>query len=382
MAPKETESEAPSLARRLVSSAARSALALGVALCVLELCARVLGLGLPPRERSDMRALRLAVSDQVAPGLNQTLNPGAVGSSTYIDPHSGAERVVEYAVSSQGMRDREFALPKPPGVLRVLVLGDSVTFGTGVPAEATFPKVVERALAERLPERPVEVLNAGVPATNTGQQVAWFEFQMLQYEPDLVFVCSTLVDASGFGVPRNDVQGESARWIERLGLTSGRLHVDQLDDFPPSFRRTTWLRSHSVLADRLAHELYGRLRGDLELERYRLDWQPDSPGVGRIRRALQRLRELSAEHEFQLWVGMFPFLTELSENYPFAEQHAHMQALCEALGLRYFDLLQPLLGQDGTALKVHPHDRHPGERAHQLVGEWIAERLLEQLAAG
>ena len=34
--------------------------------------------------------------------------------------------------NSLGFREREFALPKPPGVCRVMVLGDSFTWGAGL----------------------------------------------------------------------------------------------------------------------------------------------------------------------------------------------------------------------------------------------------------
>src|SRR5207249_3921454 len=41
-------------------------------------------------------------------------------------------------VNSLGFRDREFALHKSPGVFRVPTVGDSVTFGFGVPLEDTY----------------------------------------------------------------------------------------------------------------------------------------------------------------------------------------------------------------------------------------------------
>ncbi|MEN8162386.1 MAG: hypothetical protein ABFS41_20105, partial [Myxococcota bacterium] len=41
---------------------------------------------------------------------------------------------VPIVVSSRGMRDREFDLEKPPGVFRIIALGDSWTAGLGVHA--------------------------------------------------------------------------------------------------------------------------------------------------------------------------------------------------------------------------------------------------------
>ena len=49
-------------------------------------------------------------------------------------------------ISAQGLRDREFAIPKPPDVWRVLILGDSVTYGFNVDISATFAKRLESLL--------------------------------------------------------------------------------------------------------------------------------------------------------------------------------------------------------------------------------------------
>lgn len=43
-------------------------------------------------------------------------------------------------VSAQGLRGGEYAIPKPPGTLRILVLGDSTTYGFRVEPGATFAK--------------------------------------------------------------------------------------------------------------------------------------------------------------------------------------------------------------------------------------------------
>lgn len=66
----------------------------------------------------------------------------------------------EYVVSinSLGFRDREFG-KKDSGVYRIVALGDSFTWGMGVSAEKSWPKVLEALLREERPN--VEIANLG-----------------------------------------------------------------------------------------------------------------------------------------------------------------------------------------------------------------------------
>ena len=53
----------------------------------------------------------------------------------------------EMKINPLGLRDREdITKEKPPGVYRIVVLGDSTTVGWGVPFEKLYPKLLERSL--------------------------------------------------------------------------------------------------------------------------------------------------------------------------------------------------------------------------------------------
>ncbi|HUE29786.1 MAG TPA: SGNH/GDSL hydrolase family protein [Verrucomicrobiae bacterium] len=93
---------------------------------------------------------------------------------------------VRYAVNADGFRDRAYARPKPPGTFRVVVIGDSLAFGYGVPLEASFPKLLEASLVNLLPG--AEVLNLGVCGYNPFTEAALFTDVGITYEPDLVLV--------------------------------------------------------------------------------------------------------------------------------------------------------------------------------------------------
>ncbi len=100
-------------------------------------------------------------------------------------------------INSQGLWDREHAIPKPPGVYRVVLLTGSIANDGGVPYSDRFHEVLERRLAGALPDgRRIEVINVSCEGYNTQQQVRLLERVGLRYEPDLVVVGYMLTSAS------------------------------------------------------------------------------------------------------------------------------------------------------------------------------------------
>lgn len=94
-----------------------------------------------------------------------------------------------YSINSKGIRDREFEIPKPEGVFRIIVLGDSVTFGTEYPAALTYPKILEKLLNAKTESNiRYEVLNAGVCSYNAVQKFLLLKHKLLDYEPDMIIV--------------------------------------------------------------------------------------------------------------------------------------------------------------------------------------------------
>jgi lysophospholipase L1-like esterase len=105
---------------------------------------------------------------------------------------------VPVKINALGFRDdRSYSLAKPAGTFRVLVLGDSVTFGHGALWETTYPYLLEQRLREWRPDVNWQVWNLGVPGYNTSQELAYLEDVGSRFDPDLVivgFYANDLVD--------------------------------------------------------------------------------------------------------------------------------------------------------------------------------------------
>lgn len=85
-----------------------------------------------------------------------------------------------------GLRGELPAIPKPAGVTRVLVVGDSSLYGHGVNDDETFPAQLESALLG-LGQR-VEVVNGGTPGYSTEQTRLMLEELGWGLEPDLLVI--------------------------------------------------------------------------------------------------------------------------------------------------------------------------------------------------
>jgi hypothetical protein len=106
--------------------------------------------------------------------LGWSLMPNASGSS------SRTGQKITYRINSKGLRDDETDYAKPAGTFRIVLLGDSRTFGYAVPIEKHFSKLIEGYFAH------VEVINMGVSGFGVDQELLFLRSEGFRYQPDLV----------------------------------------------------------------------------------------------------------------------------------------------------------------------------------------------------
>lgn len=95
---------------------------------------------------------------------------------------------------SQGLRAPIHPLAKPGGVLRIMAMGCSTTFGWGVDDDESWPARLE-ALLHDGGYRSVEVINAGQPGYTSFQGRWLWETVAHRYQPDLVLLGFVVQDA-------------------------------------------------------------------------------------------------------------------------------------------------------------------------------------------
>jgi hypothetical protein len=91
-----------------------------------------------------------------------------------------------YALSDmRGPEPRAFDLPKPQDTFRVIVVGESSVQGYPYSSELAFPRQLQLVLERQLPDRRVEVLNAGIVGISTTLLVDVVR-HILAVDPDLI----------------------------------------------------------------------------------------------------------------------------------------------------------------------------------------------------
>lgn len=91
-------------------------------------------------------------------------------------------------INSNGLHDVERAYAKPPGSLRLLMLGDSFTAALEVPYEASYARRLERELRSHVAPLTPEVINGGVGGFATVNELLFYRQEGVRYRPDLVIL--------------------------------------------------------------------------------------------------------------------------------------------------------------------------------------------------
>lgn len=123
-------------------------------------------------------------------------------------------------INSLGLRNRETTYENSDGDKRVLILEDSMTAAMQVPLDTTFSSVLERGLNASAGSANGEVINAGVNAFGTDNELIFYRLEGSRFEPDLVVLSVYLA---------NDVYNNS-RFLETRRGGSDHKPYFELDE--------------------------------------------------------------------------------------------------------------------------------------------------------
>jgi hypothetical protein len=102
------------------------------------------------------------------------------------------DKLVE--TNSIGIRDKDYSSYPGPNVVRGLAIGDSQTFGNGLVLSETWPKLLESRMNSQGGSKKWEILNCGLPATDTWQHEIILNRMIQVYHPNIVILAVYIND--------------------------------------------------------------------------------------------------------------------------------------------------------------------------------------------
>ena len=337
-----------------------------------------------------------------AAGGTVTPVPGYRGAMTV----QGRECTIR--ISSSGLRGPDLP-PRVAGEKRVLVLGDSMTFGSGVEDDETFCAALERKLS-KAGDPPVRVLNAGVPAYGVREMAMRFARLDPELEPDAIVACVYIgndfeddvevdrVVVGGYMLSSAAAKAVANSWRARLAMSSrvALLGERLWERFSPETGLWTEIgEAAAAIGDSAAFEGWPE-RGQ-RLECLFMDREPPGPvqaaAFARLDAAVAELQALTAGRPLLVvvlptWRHCWPGAYELSltqlELDPSAHRKGNTQAAvrraAEAAGVSCLDLSEPLAAHaDPLQLFIHG-DYHFTVAGHEVVAKELATAVAPMLA--
>ena len=289
-------------------------------------------------------------------------------------------------------RHKGYSLAKDPNTFRIVVLGDSYTFGQGVEKDKTFPAVLEKLLNGMGADVKFEVVNLGFCGLNTmieAQILAEYginpdtwapdpNYRGLAYQPDLVLLEYTLNDSSTSW--RNPGQVKSFDDRFRTGevvlrVNSGHYSFplpDKVDKFFTMHSRLylALFSGYNQLLGMLGFREAGKGAIASTLSRY----QDNFDGWVWMNQALQQLSAIEKNTNTPVVMAIYPDMVNLS-SYPFVSAHKKVKSAAESFGIPTLDLLPYFQGKNEKELIVTPFDGHPNAKAHAIAARAILDYL-------
>ena len=268
-----------------------------------------------------------------------------------------------FQTSSHGMRDREYALEKPPDTFRIAVIGDSYTMGSGVPIEGVYHSVLEQRLNDRADGTSYECLNFGVAGYPMLQYALVLEQKVLDWDPDLIVI----------GLISNDVPPPSRQYFE------ADVYPDSPADPPASYLR---LRVLEPLRERLRAQhrrARGRVRSDQTpaqrsaqvLAAAHRPGDPPVPEDDYLRTVFRRIALRSAE------AGVPVYCIYLGMGSGSNDQRctAVLREHAEHFGFGFAEVAPSFRGLDLGKYVIFPFEHHPNAAANAIFAEVLEQAL-------
>lgn len=226
---------------------------------------------------------------------------------------------IEISINSLGFRHNELG-EKREDDFRILVLGDSITFGDFVPHKQTYPSFIEKYLRKIAPpvlkKKNIEVINAGVGAIDLQNEFAILMETGLSVDPDIVLVGLYLNDAyqsPTLKVSRLPTLFRKSRLLRFVFNCVDKLRGvyylhewEKTTDKALKYERKKFLQSHKVKKGALEWDNEKEFNWHIYHAFYDWGYAWTERFWDKILPIIDMMKEVSEDHRFKLVVVLLP----------------------------------------------------------------------------
>jgi len=246
-------------------------------------------------------------------------------------------------INSLGLRNEEVLINKKNNY-RILLLGDSITFGFGVDLKQTFSKILQSRFKNEKQQN-VEVINAGVGNYNTAQELAFYEENLMPLKPDEIILCFFINDLENIQhYTNNDLTRHSMVFALLSALWRNAL---------PYFRKNQNYLSY-----------YQSLYSQKNLDQ----WES----------LMAKFKKEVDHHNIEFKVLLIPEIHQLKP-YPFTREYSLIENRLRDLHINFVNALSWFDSNRSVRdYWVAKDDTHPNERGHEVLARALWEGFYVQ----
>ena len=283
-------------------------------------------------------------------------------------PNINVEREgVKISTNSDGFRDTDFSGEPRPDQFVIAVLGDSFTFGQGVPQSETFPSVLQKLLNQSHDAPKFRVWNLGVSGYNTEQESYLLKSFVLPRKPNWVVVGLNLNDYEPIVVD-NTVGG---REEPSDGSVLNRLI---------NFFRDDLLITHIVLQKfgNLVRILDPNWTNSAYFSEVSNEYLKPNGGWAKVSMLLQNMKSEADAAGVGFTIAVLPVMWDF-QNYLFEEVNDVIVNFLKNKDIDYVNMLPYFKSDKNANWSVSPIDTHPNSRAQRIFAKALADHFNEKV---
>jgi len=273
-------------------------------------------------------------------------------------------------INSIGYRGAEIPVKKADGELRILMIGDSMTFGTYVDNAETLPAQLEKHLRAKCGTKSIRVINAGIEGSTITSQAEMIR-RGLVLEPDLVVLVFHENDIEELMLPLWPSMAHNRELKSRFPMNSIWPVLRNTATWNFAIRLQRWWEMHGTRSATVVEHTDDAARAEATFELRDLK--------ARYQRALLRtfklVRQRNTEFVFMLYPGPWSL-----KGKDWLKLIGWAELAGQSAGIPTFNLLAGM--REGLSVidlgYLLPHDIHPSPRGHEIAARLSAQFLLSR----